>query len=371
MTNSARSPKTSGLSKEVPLIDLLLDSGNPRIPEGLRGESQADLAVVLEMGFDAFAVAQSIADFGYFLGEPLLAIPSTTQPGKWVVVEGNRRLTALLGLANKEIRSQFAEPERWEGVADRADVGPEDFIPIVEHQTRSDTHAEVARAHVVGKLPWRPYMQARFIAARVGEGKSIAEVADLIGITKSKAADLYRDQAVVTQAQSLGLETGEIENAFSVLTVAMSNTKLRDHVGAPLGSRLAVGDDPIPAERTKELGELLSWVFGDDENEPKITDSRQMSMLGNVVANDVGINALRGGQSLDEAKQKVQAAGMDPRDRLVQRLTASKNALAHATDDLSEYAADATVQAIVADIEALVESLRNIIDEVEEAGSTG
>ena len=47
-------------------------------------------------------------------------------------------------------------------------------------------YAEVARVHVTGKLPWRPFMQARYIAARIAEGRSFQEVADLIGITKTK-----------------------------------------------------------------------------------------------------------------------------------------------------------------------------------------
>jgi hypothetical protein len=190
-------------------------------------------------------------------------------------------------------------------------------------------------------------------------------VADLIGITKSKAADLYRDQAVVAQAQSLGLETGEIEKAFSVLTVAMSNTKLRDHVGAPLGSRLDPTSDPIPEDKSEQLQELISWIFGDEDNEPKITDSRQMSTLGNVVSHEVGLTALRNGESLEEARSKVVAAGMDPRDRLVQRLTTGKSALLHASDDLSAYAADIQVQTLVADIEAIAESLRSIISDTD------
>jgi hypothetical protein len=191
------------------------------------------------------------------------------------------------------------------------------------------------------------------------------EVADLIGITKSRAADLYRDQAVVSQAQKLGLQTGEVENAFSVLTVAMSNTKLRNHVGVPLGSRLGIGDDPVPADRTEKLSELLTWVFGDEENEPVINDSRQMSQLGNVVASDIGLAALREGKSLEEAKQKVAAAGMAPRDRVFQRLNAAKNALMAVTDDLSDFVKDSEIRGLVDDVEALAEALRNTIDEAD------
>jgi hypothetical protein len=358
----------TGTPMQVPISSLRLDAENPRLPESLRGGEQADLAVVLEMGFDAFAVAQSMADNGYFAAEPMIAVRAEDGDG-YIVVEGNRRLTALLGLSHPAIRQEFAEPAKWESVAQKAGLSPDDSVPIVVHASRAATHVEVSRAHVVGKLAWRPYMQARFIAARVAEGRTIAEVADLIGITKSKAADLYRDQAIVAQAEQAGLNTGEVEKAFSVLTVAMSNTKLRDHVSAPLGSRLEPGTQPVPEGKIGELKELISWVFGDEDAEPVITDSRQMSTLGNVVASEIGLAAIRSGKSLDEAKQQVQSAGMDPRERIIKRMTAATNALGAAADDLAEHAADKQVIGLLADLEALVESMRNVVDQLE-AGET-
>lgn len=364
MTDGQSSGVRSGVPKQVPISALLLDSFNPRLPETLRGGEQADLAVVLEMGFDAFAVAQSMADNGFFAAEPLIAIEAD-EPDKYVVVEGNRRLTALIGLSYPEVRAEFADPTRWDDVVEKAGLVPEANVPIVVHKDREATHAEVSRAHVVGKLQWRPYMQARFIAARVAEGRSLKEVADLIGITKSKAADLYRDQAIVAQAEAAGLNTGEVERAFSVLTVAMGNTKLRDHIGAPLGSRLEPGEDPVPADRIPALKEVISWVFGDEDAEPVITDSRQMSALGNVVASEVGLAALRSGKNLDEAKQQVQSAGMDPRERLIKRLTAASNALGAASDDLSEYANDEQIIELLADLESLVVSMGNVVEQAE------
>lgn len=357
-----------GTARQVAISDLRLDPYNPRIPEAHRGGSQEDIAVMLEMGFDAFSIAQSIVDNGFFLGEPLLGVASDDESGVFVIVEGNRRLTALVGLAYPEIRAQFAEPDRWEALAARTRMDQAAQVPVIVHNSRAATHTQVAKAHVVGKLQWRPYMQARFIAARVAEGRSIAEVAEMIGITKSKACDLYRDQAVVQQAQQLGLETSEIEKAFSVLTVAMGNTKLRDHIGAPLGSRMDMNRAPIPEEKSGELHELITWVFGDEDREPVITDSRQMSQLGNVVASDVGLSALRAGHSLDEAKERVSQAGMDPRERVQRRLAAAKSALLAASDDISDHAGDAHVQELIADIEAVVESLRNVVDEL---GSVG
>ncbi|WP_129336317.1 hypothetical protein [Cellulomonas endophytica] len=343
--------------------DLRLDRDNPRIPEGHRRDSQEDLAVLLEMGFDAFQIAQSLADSGYFQAEPLLAVPGE-EAGTLVVVEGNRRLTALLGLAVPSIRAAFAEPAPWEALGAKAGLHVDTLVPVVVHASRDETHGQVARAHIVGKRAWSPYMQARYIDARVKEGRSLAEVAELIGVSKSKAADLFRDYAVVQQAQTIGIETSEVEKAFSLLTLAMGNTKLRDHLGAPLGSRMDVNEAPVPADKVDHLAELLSWTFGNESSEPVITDSRQISQLGNVVASDVGLQALRSGADLETAKEKVQQTGMDPRDRLQRRLGAAKSSLSAATADIADFASDQEVRAMVADLETLVESLRTALDEL-------
>ena len=93
-----------------------------------------------------------------------------------------------------------------------------------------------------------------------------------------------------------------------------------------------------------------------------------MSGLGNVIASDVGLAALRSGKSLDEAKQQVQSAGMDPRERLIKRITAATNALGAAGDDLAEYATDRQVVGLVSDLEALIESMRNVVDNANDLG---
>jgi len=369
MTNELMIPTSSGALSTVPLGSLRLDPDNPRIPDSIKAETTAELATLLEMGFDAYPVAQSIAELGFFHAEPLIVVPHNSEADTWVVVEGNRRLTALLGLASAEIRSGFAEPDKWEALAAKRHLTMDMQIPVVIHSSRDTTHAEVARVHVVGKLPWRPYMQARYIAARVAEGRTIQQVADLIGITRSTAANLYRDQAVLAQAAEMGLETAQVERAFSLLTVAMGNTKIREHVGAPLGSRMEVDTQPIPVDKAEELREVIQWIFGDEEREAVISDSRQVTQLGNVIASPVGLEALRKGQTLEEAKQQVHAAGLEPIVSLTKRLTAAKNALASASSDIAEYALNVDIQGLVDDIESVVETIRATLEEVQSQSS--
>ena len=344
----------------VKISDLRLDPNNPRLPPSHQGGPQAALAEVLEIGFQALAVAESIAAVGYFHEEPLIVIENSNEEGTYIVVEGNRRLTALVGLTDPEIRRRFSGADKWDVAASQSSISAETEIPVVLHADRESTHRQVARAHVVGKLGWQPLPQALYIAARVAEGRSYDEVADLLGIKKSKVADMFRDQAVLKQMQEAGLETGQIESAFSLLTVAMSSTKIRDFVGAPLGSQLKPGTAPIPAEKTDALKETIEWIFGSDDTEPAIRDSREISRLGNVIASDVGLSALRTGETLEAAWEKVKAAGMDPLERLMNRLTAARSALLAASDDLGDFAEDPSVVALVDDLEVVMEGLRNL-----------
>ena len=138
----------------------------------------------------------------------------------------------------------------------------------------------------------------------------------------------------------------------------MSSTKIRDFVGAPLGSQLKPGSDPIPVDKTDALEETVEWIFGSDDKEPAIRDSREISRLGNVIASDVGLAALRSGDSLEAAWEKVKAAGMDPLERLMNRLTAASALLA--SDDLGDFAEDPSVLALVDDLEVVMEGLRNL-----------
>ncbi|NNN09418.1 MAG: hypothetical protein HKL85_09535 [Acidimicrobiaceae bacterium] len=346
-----------GEARSIALADLLLDDMNPRLPPSQQGLSQVDLAVVLEMGFEAFTVAESIARFGFFSSEPLIAIPAK-EDGKFIVVEGNRRLTALLGLTHDDMRSEFATPERWEALAAESEITSETRVPVVVATSREACTPVIGYRHISGILQWSPFAQARYVAVLVNnEHRSYQEVAQLIGKDKSAVAALYRDQAIADQAIRMGIDTGGLESAFSLLQVAMSSTKIRDFVGAPLGARTVPGLDPIPGDKVAELGEVLGYVFGSGEREPVINDSRQISQLGNIIAEPVGLKALRDGETLEVAKQKITDTGADPKDRLKKRLTTAKNALLAAVEDIGPFYDDEEILDLIAEVSSAVREL--------------
>lgn len=356
-----RDVRSMGSQTRVRLRSLRLDPDNPRLPADMQGEGQEELAVHLELGFDALTVAESIASHGYFGSEPLIVIAG--EGDEWIVVEGNRRLTALLGLVDPELRAQFGNPTPWEALASRAHVSLDDLIPVVVLPDRSAATPIIGFRHISGILQWQPYAQARYIARLVDEeGMSFGDVADMIGIERTKVGNLYRDQAIAKQAGDLGIETGPLEDAFSLLTVAMSTPKLRTHIGAPLGSKATPGDPPIPADKAGELRELITWVYGDGETEPVIGDSREISRLGNVVASPTGLASLRGGDSLEASLQKVKDEETNPRQRLLTRLRTGRKSLVAALDDLSDFIDDDEVADAVDEARAAADALLAALD---------
>lgn len=358
MTTTSPDMAVLGEPGRLPLSQLRLDAQNPRLPAEQQGADQEDLAVTMALGYDPFTVAESIASHGFFSAEPLIVIPSDDEPGAYVVVEGNRRLTALLGLTRADVRSEFADAESWDRLAAEADVKVDEQVPVVMVKDRRTVTPLIGFRHISGILKWQPLARAKYVARLVDtEARSYPEVAQMTGLGLTEVRDLYRDQAIAAQAAKLGVPTGDLERSFSLLTVAMGSTRLREHVGAPMGSKVIPGTPPVPAERADDLREMLGWVFGDGIHPAVIKESREISKLGNVVSHPAGLKALRDGETLVQAVQRVEEASLDPRKRLLKRLATGKNALLHASEDIADFATDPEV---VDALEAIQEALQGL-----------
>ena len=353
---------TYGRNEFVEISKLKLDPENPRLPESKKGASQLDLAITLDVGFEAFTVAELMASHGYFASEPMIVIPDT-DPGYYIVVEGNRRLTAVKGLTQPEVRSEFLDPDKWNDLAAKSPLKITDKLPVVIATNRLSVAPVIGTRHIGGILQWKPYPQARYIADLVEKhGMKTEEVATMVGMAKNTVADLYREQAIASQATEMGIETGNLESAFSLLTVAMKISKIREHVGAPTGTSFKPGSKPIPNNKKEELKETLRFIFGGEGYEPVITDSRQISSLANCIANSEGLKALREGKSLEEAKQKIVSSTMSPMDRLTNRLSAGKSALTAASEDINIFSGEVHIKELITEIDDAVAALKNVID---------
>lgn len=347
----------NGTAIDVALAQLRLDPSNPRLPPDVQGSSQLELARYIDAQYDPLRVARSITAHGYFRSEPLILIESE-DTGTFIVVEGNRRLVALLGLSDSEVRQSFEDPEVWDALATEAQL-PEKY-PAVLAASRKDVAPIIGYRHISGIEPWDPLAKARFVAALVDDPvspTSFEDVASIVGESAGDVRSLYRNERILRQArEEFGIDTATAEDEFGVFTRAMNSPSLREFIGAPPPAQVAIGAAPLPGDKSDELSELVTWIFGGENAEGKvIAESRDLTKLGRVVASEPGRDALRETGNLELADQ---AAG-GPLARLLNRLTQARNALRAARADIDQFSGDAEVRALV---DECVEIARDLDD---------
>jgi hypothetical protein len=282
------------------LDDLLLDNKNPRLPDGFANASQPQLLALLAEDYSLVDVAQSIAENGYFSEEPLVTVKHPTLK-KWVVVEGNRRLASLLLLAEpakapKELR------DRWKKIADAGKYAVTE-VPTLLYATRREITPYLGFRHITGVLEWRPYQKGRYISQLVEDDKlGFAEIARLIGSKPKTVREHYVSFTLVRQAKNaFNLDTDLVEESFGILRRSLSDPNIRDFIGLDLDRKEQDLAKPLKPANMRQLEEAFKWMFGTKSKLPVLKDSRDLTKLGSVLANERAVAALRTSNDLTYA----------------------------------------------------------------------
>lgn len=334
-------PLSAASANQLPLSALHLDPQNPRLPAELHSANEDELLVFIAETYDALAVARSIALHGYFASEPLIVIPHGNH--EYLVVEGNRRLAALRILSDPSLADNLDDAAEWRTLAEGVQLP--DMIPVVVAPSRQAVAPIIGYRHISGIEPWEPYAKARFIAALVLDGMTFDQVGSIVGERSTDIAAHYRNHAIVDQARDqFNADTTPVTRRFGVFTRAMNSYALRTYIGAPAPSEVTPGRRPLPNDRGDNVKELVSWLFGDGDNPPVISESRDLTDLGTVVASQDGLKVLKATRDLEAAF--VAAGGL--RERLLRRLNNALNNLIAAREDMPAYANDNEVQELLA-----------------------
>jgi hypothetical protein len=285
------------------LGDLLPDPKNPRFPEDQR-EALAngdEIFDYLADAFDALLLAESIARHGYFASEPMIVM---AHEERWLVLEGNRRLTALYGLARPDLREQFDNQARWDDAAEEAKITLDFEVPTLIADAREDADAVIGFRHIGSVLEWKPLQRARFLAYLVDDRQeTFLEAADSVGEDESVVRMLYRNQGIIVNARELDQRdlAARATDRFGIFTAALNRTSLRDYIGAKPVPQVEERVRQLDEDSLPQLVELGSWLFGSNGDERVIRESRQLTMLAKVVADDRARDELQRTRDLEGA----------------------------------------------------------------------
>ena len=291
----------------TPAVGLLdFDPENPRFLDDFgasNGDVKAIKRMIEEENLDE--LVGSIGNQGFFPGEPLLVTPSTSAPGRFIVVEGNRRLAALRvlnGLVDAELLTKSLVD-----LAAQAKEVPAN-IDSFEFAQRRDVLKYLGFRHISGPRRWEPLSKARYLADLIknfyrdlDQGAQLSAVAKDIGSRRDYVAQLLTTLNLYDRAKDqkfYGLQRVREEDInFSLLSTALSYTNILKYL--ELASREVVSVDTVNDDHAREL---FSWMFAQtDRGETVLGESRRLKTMAAVLGSERATIELRNSNDLDHA----------------------------------------------------------------------
>jgi len=149
------------------LKDLHLDPKNVRL-EIANAQVEADIMEDLFVNEDVLGLVDGIAKVGYLTHEVPIAIK---QKGRYVVVEGNRRLAALKAIQNPQLVPEF-RARITALTAQIPDITNLSSVRVLEAPSQLDADQLVAAIHTSNlRRSWSPARQAAFFQAQIDSGR--------------------------------------------------------------------------------------------------------------------------------------------------------------------------------------------------------
>ena len=305
--------------KRAPLDKFYLDAKNPRL--GHR-QANADLSqeeiLCLMRNWVLDELAVSYLENGFWTHEALLVVEEELDgKPRFVVVEGNRRLAALIYLQrtiNGDPPSKkwglFVENLGKKKLKELQDIF--DQIPYILIDSREGIEAFLGFRHVTGIKQWPPEQKARYITKLIDErGMSYKEVMRKIGSQTSTVRHHYITYRLFLQMEDW-LEDFAIQDAerrFSVMYNALRTQGAQDYLNINIYANEREDQKPVPATRQSALANFSRWLFGKKSEgiSPIFTDSREVSDFGRMLEDPQAIQYLEGNKSpnFDDARKLI------------------------------------------------------------------
>ena len=299
-----QSPVTERRVVRISVQDLQFDPENPRLPRSIDRSDETEVIRWMLQDATLTDLMMSIAEQGYFDGEPVLVVKAAS--GKYIVVEGNRRLAAV-----KLLLDPSSAPVRARAVADIVANAPHrpEAIPAIVCESRDAVLSYLGYRHITGVKQWEPLEKARYLlqlferVAITDTKERLQKVAKQIGSRTDYVSRLLSGLLVYEFAEDKGfwkLPISEDTIDFSVLTTALNYADIARFVG--LNERGSLNMDSLHEGQVRDL---FLWLFVRDQasGATKLGESRQLSRLARVVIHPDALARFRSGVALNEAVQ--------------------------------------------------------------------
>jgi hypothetical protein len=183
-------PSKPAMATPLPIkvADLKLDLENPRLGQGLKSQPDAIHAMLRAEGKKTLQLAEDILQNGLNVAERPMVIRAHDDPNRYVVLEGNRRLTALRILAEPSSAAAAVKKptmKKIEGWSTQYHKNPVTEIDCVLYDDREEAEPWIIRRHMgeaggKGVVGWGPIEQRRHDARLTGKPSLDLQAFDLV-----------------------------------------------------------------------------------------------------------------------------------------------------------------------------------------------
>jgi len=297
--------KTAEFTK-VPARSLEFDPRNPRFGGEGANLSQAEIQKLLfNPPHSASLLLESFVKNGYISYEPLVV--RREGDNRYVVIEGNRRLCAL--------RHILQNPQEYgSGVV----AGLQGIPVLVFHEKPDASHLRDIRTylgvrHLVGYREWPAESKAIFLDENIKTKSDLKRLMQEFAIKKQDVTRYLIPYRVKKAARDLLDEFQPVEDqAFWMLGEALSRAGIKEYI------QLDVDPDSLKVRglNKAKFQHLLEYLYGSSTEARgsrkavglrRITETRQLTRLGSVLASKRASQKLEEGATLEEAEVYVES----------------------------------------------------------------
>lgn len=352
------------MSKEIKfekLTKFRLDSQNPRLGRNAHKKRLSQEQILeLMQDWSLEEIARSFLENGFWHHEAILCIE---EDNYLVVVEGNRRLAALINLYN----ASKGKPgnNKWGNILKEAKIPKDLFnkIPYIKLDDREEADDVLGFKHVTGIKEWKPAEKAEYITHLINNrNMSYPDVMRKIGSKTDTVRRNYITYSLLLQMeQTEEIDISKVERRFSVMFLSLNRLPVQKFLGININAEPDEAKTPVDNEHIECLRQYARWLFGDEENEAIVKDSRQVDKFAKVLSSEEGLSYLRKAKKPNLENAFIRAGGVQ--SEIVELLEAAAYNLSNALSYIHRYKKNKDVQKAVKLLLEDAEQLRNIFPE--------
>ena len=293
--------------RKIDLSELKLDSENPRLPKSMHGKSDKEILSYMLLDASLIELMLAIGENDFFPGEQLLVVQDTD--GKYKVIEGNRRLSAVILLSHPELAD--VQVTKIQRVLEEGKFKPTK-IPCLIFETESEIHNYLGYRHITGIKEWRLLEKARYLSdlrnnnfANLNLDQAAREIAKVIGSRKDYVKrilvgfDIYK--IIEDEAFYRIRDLDDTTFYFNYIADSLNRNNISEFIGVDFNK-----EAPIETLNKLNLNKWTHWLFEkNDQNKTRlIGDSYDLNSLNAILGNPDAKEAFdTKGYTLEKAKE--------------------------------------------------------------------